>query len=177
MATAESRANLRNLRREAAKRALDRGQEPAGRVERATAHIGAMPKPRPDAPGISAPKQAYEGVPAGVSDTFTNDAARHQTNYERAPFVPEAEKAAASKAKRKPPVRTAAPVNEPEPEEPGEPTTIGGGQIPGYGKTHDWATNPRSRGKPPNYKIHVLTALSLALLIRIGRYGGKALSG
>jgi hypothetical protein len=38
------------------------------------------------------------------------------------------------------------------------------------------ATSPRSR-KPPNYKIHVLTALGLALAIRFARYGTKAVTG
>lgn len=38
------------------------------------------------------------------------------------------------------------------------------------------ATSQRS-SKPPNYKLHVLTALSLAVLIRVARYGTKALTG
>lgn len=38
------------------------------------------------------------------------------------------------------------------------------------------ATSQRS-GKPPNYKLHVLTALSLAVAIRVARYGAKALTG
>ena len=38
------------------------------------------------------------------------------------------------------------------------------------------ATSRRSTA-PPNYKIHVLTALSLAVLIRVTRYGTKALTG
>lgn len=38
------------------------------------------------------------------------------------------------------------------------------------------ATQRRST-KPPNYKMHVLTALSLAVVIRITKYGTKALTG
>ena len=35
----------------------------------------------------------------------------------------------------------------------------------------------RRINKPPNYKLHVLTALSLAVAIRIARYGSKAITG
>jgi hypothetical protein len=51
---------------------------------------------------------------------------------------------------------------------------IGGGTIqPGLPNA---ATSRRS-GSPPNYKLHVLTALTLAIGIRISRYGTKALTG
>ena len=44
------------------------------------------------------------------------------------------------------------------------------------GRGVDAATSPRPR-TPPNYKLHVLTALGLALAIRIAAYGSKALTG
>lgn len=43
-------------------------------------------------------------------------------------------------------------------------------------KAKSAATDPRRR-RPPNYKIHVLTALSLAMIIRVSRYGTKAFTG
>lgn len=35
----------------------------------------------------------------------------------------------------------------------------------------------RRQSKPTNYKLHVLTALSLAVVIRVAHYGSKALTG
>ena len=65
------------------------------------------------------------------------------------------------------------PVPEPEPTGDGYgPTTIGGGHV----GLPNAATSQRSN-KPPNYKLHVLTALSLAVAIRFVRYGTKAITG
>lgn len=52
------------------------------------------------------------------------------------------------------------------------PTTLGGGHV-GLPRA---ATSQRS-SKPPNYKLHVLTALLLAGGIRILKYGTKAITG
>lgn len=39
------------------------------------------------------------------------------------------------------------------------------------------AATSRRGTKPPNYKLHVLTALALAVAIRVSKYGSKALTG
>lgn len=60
---------------------------------------------------------------------------------------------------------------EPEPASPIQRTSVSVPRPPRV------VTQPRPRGKPPNYKLHVLTALALSVGIRIARYGTKALTG
>lgn len=74
------------------------------------------------------------------------------------------------------------PVAEPEPEPTVEqaPAVRGPrrriGRIGGPTRIEQAATSQRSN-KPPNYKLHVLTALALAVVIRVSRYGTKAVTG
>lgn len=72
------------------------------------------------------------------------------------------------------------PVAEPEPTVEQAPAVRGPrrriGRIGGPTRIEQAATSQRSN-KPPNYKLHVLTALALAVVIRVSRYGTKAVTG